>query len=81
MQNENNEYPTSDLYFAAFLQTVGVPMIRTDRQGTGRLTFVFDTSVVNLQELKTAWVNQSGKVSAQQYSNCIKNLKHICHMA
>lgn len=80
MQNTNDEYPTHDLYFAAYLQTVGVPMKRTDRQGNGRLTFVFDSSVVNLEELKQAWVNHSGKVSAQQYANNIKNLKHICHM-
>lgn len=74
------EYDTTDLYFAAYLQTAGVRMIRTDRQGQGRLTFVFDNSMSNIDGLKTAWFNKTGKVSALEYANNIKNLKHICHM-
>lgn len=74
------EYATHDLYYAAYLQTAGVRMIRTDRQGAGRLSFVFDTSFSNIEELKAAWFNQSGKVSALLYANAIKSLKHICHM-
>lgn len=80
-ENENpNEYNTTDLYFAAYLQAASVPMIRTDRRGNGRLVFVFDSTMSNIEELKTAWFNQSGKVSAQIYASAIKNLKHICHM-
>lgn len=79
IENES-EYTTTDLYFAAYLQAAGVSMIRTDKQGSGRLTFVFDTSTSNVEELKTAWFNQTGKVSALVYANTIKNLKHICHM-
>lgn len=75
-----NEYTTTDLYFAAYLQAAGVPMIRTDRGGTGRLDFVFDSSVSNIPELKNAWFSQTGKVVALVYASAIKNLKHICHM-
>jgi hypothetical protein len=76
----DGEYATTDLYYAAYLQCSGARMIRSDKSGSGRLTFIFDRTVVNIEELKTAWFNQSGKVVAQQYANCVKNLKHICHM-
>lgn len=76
----DGQYATTDLYYAAYLQCAGAPMIGTEKSGSGRLTFVFNSTIVNIEELKTAWFNQTGRVSAQQYANCIKNLKHICHM-
>lgn len=76
----NTEYTTTDLYFAAYLQTAGVRMLRTDKQGQSRLSFVFDNSMSNIDGLKTAWFNKNGKVSALEYANNIKNLKHICHL-
>lgn len=79
-QMSDGLYATTDLYFAAYLQCAGAPMERTDRSDSGRLTFVFDSTVVNIDELKTAWFNQSGKVSALSYASAIKNLKHLCHM-
>lgn len=72
-------YRTSDLYMAAYLQTAGVEMLRTDRDGN-RVYFVFDSSVANIEELKTAWINNTGKVPAQPYSFNIKALKSLCHM-
>ena len=80
LESQGAEYTTTDLYFAAYLQVAGVPMIRTDRQKSGRLTFVFGADVANIEGLKTAWFNQTGKVSALLFANTIKNLKHICHM-
>jgi hypothetical protein len=73
------EFRTPDLYFAAYLQTAGVEMIRTDRQNN-RVFFIFDTSIANVDELKTAWFNNTGKVSAQPYAHNIKSLKSVCHM-
>lgn len=75
----SGEFKTPDLYFAAYLQTAGVEMKRTDREN-GRVYFVFDTSVANIDELKTAWFNNTGKVAAQPYAHSIKSLKSICHM-
>jgi hypothetical protein len=57
-----------------------VPMIRADRNGGGKMSFIFDPSVSNVNELKTAWANQQGKVPALPYANAIKNLKSLCHM-
>lgn len=74
------EFRTSDLYFAAYLQVAGAPMTRTDRNGAGKVAFIFDTSVINIQELKMAWYNQQGRIPALPYANAIKNLKSVCHM-
>ncbi len=73
-------FRTSDLYFAAYLQVAGVQMEHTERNGSGKVTFVFDTSICNIDELKHAWFSQSGKVPALPYANAIKSLKSICHM-
>jgi len=77
--NGKNEYRTPDLYFAAYLQTAGVELKGTSRENN-RVYFIFDTSIANIEELKTAWFNNSGKVPAQPYSNAVKSLKSMCHM-
>jgi len=74
------EFRTPDLYFAAYLQTAGVEMKRTDRDG-GRVYFIFDATLSNIDELKTAWFNNTGKVAAQPYAHNIKSLKSVCHMS
>lgn len=74
------EFATSDLYFAAYLQTAGVPMKRTPRNGSGKVSFIFDTTVVNLNELRQAWFSQTGKIAALPFANNVKSLKSICHM-
>jgi len=76
---KDDAFRTPDLYFAAYLQTAGVEMVRTDRENN-RVYFVFDTSIANINELKTGWFNNSAKVAAQPYANAIKSLKSICHM-
>ena len=73
------EFRTPDLYFAAYLQTAGVEMKSTVREG-GRVYFIFDTAIVNVEELKTAWFNNTGRVPALPYANAIKSLKSVCHM-
>lgn len=80
MTTRENEFRTSDLYFAAYLQVAGVAMVKTDRNGSGKVSFIFDTSISNLEELKNAWFGQTGKVAALPYANAIKTLKSVCHM-
>lgn len=84
MKNNNSEaksgdFRTPDLYFAAYLQVAGVELRKTDREN-GRVYFVFDISICNIDELKNGWFAQTAKVAALPYSNAIKNLKSICHM-
>jgi acyl CoA:acetate/3-ketoacid CoA transferase len=76
---ETNEYPTTDLYYAAFLQSSDVTLLRTVKSPQGRVTFYFDASIANIEELRQAWVCQTGRVVAQVYANCIKGLKGCCH--
>jgi hypothetical protein len=78
--NGTKEFRTSDLYFAAYLQTAGVPLKRTDREPGNRMFFVFDTSIANMDDLKVGWFNNTAKVSAQPFANNVKSLKSICHM-
>ena len=80
MKASDPEFRTSDLYFAAYLQVAGVAMVRTDRNGNGKVSFIFDTSISNIDELKNAWFSQSGKVAALPYANAVKTLKSVCHM-
>jgi hypothetical protein len=74
------EFRTSDLYFAAYLQVAGVAMIKTERNGSGKVSFIFDPSISNIEELKNGWFNQQAKVPALPYANSIKTLKSYCHM-
>lgn len=76
---KSGEFKTPDLYFAAYLQTAGVEMKRCDRE-SGRVYFVFDATIANIEELKVAWFNNTGKVAAQPYAHNVKSLKSICHM-
>ncbi len=76
---KDNEFRTPDLYFAAFLRTAGVELKRTFREG-GRVYFIFDTSIANIEELKAGWFNNTSKVAAQPYANNVKSLKSVCHM-
>jgi len=46
----------------------------------GKVYFIFDTSIANIEELKTAWFNNSGKVAANPYAYNIKSLKALCHL-
>jgi hypothetical protein len=75
-----SEFKTSDLYFAAYLQTAGVELKRTDRVDSGKVFFVFDASISNVDELKAAWFNNTGKVAANPYAHNLKTLKSLCHM-
>lgn len=80
LNGKDTEFRTSDLYFAAYLQVAGVTMTRTERGGTGKVSFIFDQSISNIDELKNAWFTQTGKVIALPYANAIKTLKSVCHM-
>lgn len=73
------EFRTPDLYFAAYLHTAGVEMVRTDRDGA-RMYFVFDSTIANIDELKLGWLNNTAKVAAQPYAYNIKNFKSMCHL-
>ena len=77
---DQKNFRTSDLYFAAYLQVSGAPFDGTIRETSKRVSFVFKTDLVNIDELREAWFNKTGRVPAIDYANAIKNLKSVCHM-
>jgi hypothetical protein len=78
---EDGTYRSSDLYYAAYLQTAGVEMVRTERdKDASKIYFVFDTSIANIEELKQGWFNNTAKVPASLYAYNVKSLKSLCHM-
>lgn len=79
MSTNSKGFRTPDLYFAAYLQTAGVELLKHERENN-RVYFIFSTEIANIEELKTQWFNNTGKVSAQMFANHIKSLKSICHM-
>lgn len=76
---KSGELRTPDLYYAAYLQVAGLEMTRTEREGS-RVFFIFDSSVADVESLKTAWINNTGKVAAQPYAFCVRALKSLVHM-
>ena len=59
--NEQNEYRTEDLAFAAFLRVQGYALSRVEKlnpnERNSKRTFYFDVPQGKLQELKLAFVN------------------------
>ena len=76
---ERAPFRTPDLYFAAYLQTAGVTMLKSERENS-RVFFVFSTEVADIEELKTGWFNSTAKIPAMTFANNIKSLKSVCHM-
>ncbi len=75
-----HEYRTADLYYAAYLQTAGVEMLRNERDSsTGRVYFFFDTTSVDMDSLRNGWVGKTSKIVAMDYANNLKTLKGVCH--
>jgi Domain of unknown function (DUF5659) len=71
------EIRTSDLYFAAYLKTVGLPF-KTERQPSNKVYFIFDTRDEDAGELKAEWFNNTGQVTALEYAMNVKSLKALC---
>jgi len=73
-QNDGN-YRTSDLYFAAFLKTAGVPLVDAVKEG-GRTYFIFERSDT-IPDLKRGFFNRSAKVVALDYADDVRSLKSM----
>jgi hypothetical protein len=72
------ELQTSDLYFAAYLQAVGLRMVRTERENN-RVIFIFDSQGEDDEALKRDYYADA-EVPALSYGNAIKNLKSRVHV-
>ena len=70
---------TSDLYFAAFLQSVGCKISKIEKEGSKNI-FTFDDDK-NRTDLKESYFNESDKsaVPALKLANNVRSLKTLCH--
>ncbi len=74
------DFKTTDLYFAAYLQSAGVQMLRYDRVGK-QLTFVFDNKLSDVKQLQMDYFANKAKIPALAFTNALKSLKNLCHMS
>ena len=79
MQNTQDKYRTSDLYYAAYQKVAGVLFTGTIREGS-RVFFEFEHTE-GLKDLKTQYFNRSAKVPAASYADEIRSMKALTHMA
>lgn len=77
--NVNERYKTSDLYFASFLKTVGVPLLGTEVEGK-KISFVFADSGT-IKELKKEYFNRTAIVPALTFVDEIRSMKALTHMS
>lgn len=88
--NENNIsspvskacYRTSDIYFSAFLCSVGYPMTTTEAtqapDGGKKIVFVFSIPEIELPKIKAAYFGGSGTVKARTFVDNLRSLKSLC---
>lgn len=77
---KNNLVKTSDLYFAAYLQSVGCKISHIDKDGAKNLfTFEDDQNRTNLKE---NYFNETieSSVPALKLANSIRSLKTLCYV-
>lgn len=76
------EYKTSDIHLAAFLKTIGIRMLKTERapQNHGRVVFVFEKTQ-DVEALQMSYWNRQSKVDALTFADNLKSLKTLVHMA
>jgi len=79
-------YSTTDIYFAAYLCALDVPLVRTEKDDESkasrwkRLTFVFTVPHKDIEHLKASFFGGSGTVKAKKFCNCLKDLKSMCYV-
>jgi len=77
-QQQDGNYRTSDLYYAAYLKVAGVSFVGTAREG-GRVYFLFEEGPVSIRELKQQYYNRAGKVAALTFVDEIRVMKGLTH--
>jgi hypothetical protein len=72
-------YKTSDLYFAAYLKTSGVELLKTELVGR-KVMFVFEKPP-SFKDLKREYFNRTSRVPALTFVDEIRSLKNMTFMA
>ena len=79
METERNEnFKTSDIYFAAYLKVAGVKFNGTSRE-ENRVFFLFEMGE-GMRDLKSQYFNRIAKVSALTFADEIRVMKSLTHL-
>ena len=79
MNLNTKTFKTSDLYFAAFLKTVGCPLLETTKEGNKKF-FVFDNGSGLIAKIQIEFVNGVSQIVAKDFINNIRDLKTLINM-
>jgi hypothetical protein len=75
--DQQGNFRTSDLYYAAYLKVALVPFRGTEKEG--KRTFFLFENLDNMRDLKVEFFNGTAKVAAQPYADAIKAMKSLTH--
>ncbi len=84
----NNEeftrYSTSDIYFAAYLGALDIPLETAEpkiEDGTNhkKMVFVFKVPVRDMARLKSSYFGSTGNVKAMRFVQQLRSLKSMCY--
>ena len=82
MEERQTLYRTSDLYFAAFLCAIDVPLFSTEEEqdnGSRKVVFVFKALEKDIRHCKALYFGGSGTVKARKYVDNLRSLKQMCY--
>jgi hypothetical protein len=78
-------YRTSDLYFAAYLSSIDVPLLAseagTGEDGRKRVVWVFSVPTdSDLRRIKAAYFGGTATVKARRFVDSLRSLKQMCYV-
>ena len=76
-------YRSSDLYFSAFLASIGFPLVTTEAgtsaDGGKKVVFVFSVPEGDLARVKALYFGGSGTVKARTFVDNLRSMKQLCY--
>jgi hypothetical protein len=75
-------YRTSDLYFGAYLCSLDIPLMTSEKEHEGdfsKVVFVFKIPQEDLARLKASYFGGSGTIRARKFVDSLRSLKSLCH--
>jgi len=80
--SKNTLYRTSDIYFSAFLSSIGFPLTTTEAEkgpdGGKKVVFIFNIPEFEMPKLKAAYFGGGGTVKARTFVDNLRSLKSLC---
>jgi hypothetical protein len=74
---------TSDIYYAAYVSALGIPMQCTEKVKDGnkeKTIFCYDVPEEDEKKYKSDFFGGTGDVKALQYMYALRSLKSLCFM-